>query len=188
MLSISSPFCGILQAIHCTLLACLNVEYGAIYTTQSPYVFGWKQEDDSLSISVTNSTKNAIASDMLPHFVEVIYRGLKFSQPTILPMISLFRIFQVLWALGNIAGDTAHSREILEKHRFLQSLQTVLKTRQLSMPCLRTAMWALSNMSQGRCDISNDLVSFLPSWKSPHFGVTFPQPPWIQRQVHAMSP
>lgn len=74
---------------------------------------------------------------------------------------------QALWALGNIAGDSAYSREVLQKHNFLQSLLLTLRDRQLSLSHLRTAVWALSNMSRGGLSISNELVmSSIPILKS----------------------
>eukprot|EP00803_Ostreobium_quekettii_P007240 evm.model.scf_339EXC.10 EVM.evm.TU.scf_339EXC.10 scf_339EXC:51107-54505(-) len=74
---------------------------------------------------------------------------------------------QALWGLGNIAGDTEESRSILQKHKFLRSLLHLLKDRKLPLPCLRTAVWVLSNMARGEDSISIELVeSSVPALKT----------------------
>jgi len=57
---------------------------------------------------------------------------------------------QVIWGIGNIAGDSPSTRDSVLKSGALQSIVTVLDQATPGTSFLRNASWALSNLCRGR--------------------------------------
>jgi hypothetical protein len=72
-----------------------------------------------------------------------------------LPSVSLSHYLpphQAIWALGNIAGDSAEYRDIVLSLGVMEPLISLLSIRkdQLDIRTVRNASWALSNLCRGR--------------------------------------
>lgn len=75
---------------------------------------------------------------------------------------SVFLDDQVVWALGNISGDSPRCRNIVLGHGALPSLLLQLNNgAKLSM--LVNAAWTLSNLCRGKPQPPYDQVSFDPT-------------------------
>jgi importin subunit alpha-1 len=56
---------------------------------------------------------------------------------------------QAVWALGNIAGDSPHLRDLCLRHGVMQALIDVFRTSD-KVSILRNATWCLSNLCRGK--------------------------------------
>src|SRR5690606_4494642 len=70
-------------------------------------------------------------------------------------------IEQAVWALGNIAGDSAECRNLVLQHGVLEPLLQAIRVAQRSGPLtlLRNAVWVLSNLCRGKPQPSLSLLS-----------------------------
>ena len=65
---------------------------------------------------------------------------------------------QVIWGLGNIAGDSATTRDSVLHSGALDQIAAVLEKAPVGSSFLRNASWALSNLCRGRPQPEYDLV------------------------------
>mmetsp|Transcript_9512 Transcript_9512/g.18446 ORF Transcript_9512/g.18446 Transcript_9512/m.18446 type:complete len:523 (-) Transcript_9512:115-1683(-) len=65
---------------------------------------------------------------------------------------------QAVWALGNIAGDSAKLRDMVLSHQALQPLLQQLDPNTTRVSMLRNATWTLSNFCRGKPQPSFELV------------------------------
>lgn len=73
---------------------------------------------------------------------------------------SFFFVYQAVWALGNVAGDSPKCRDLVLAHGALIPLLSQLNEHaKLSM--LRNATWTLSNFCRGKPQPSFEQVCFL---------------------------
>jgi hypothetical protein len=81
---------------------------------------------------------NLIDKDVLQHFISLL------SSP------HLEVVEQVIWGIGNIAGDNPFTRDSVIASGALDQIAIVLDHAQPGTSFLRNASWALSNLCRGR--------------------------------------
>lgn len=65
---------------------------------------------------------------------------------------------QVIWGIGNIAGDSPNTRDCVLNSGALQKIALILNEAQPGTSFLRNASWALSNLCRGRPQPVYELV------------------------------
>ena len=57
---------------------------------------------------------------------------------------------QAVWALGNIAGDSAQYRDITLSFGIMEPLLILLQDPSVKLPTMKNATWTLSNLCRGK--------------------------------------
>lgn len=83
---------------------------------------------------------------MLQHFIQLLSS----------PHIEV--VEQVIWGIGNIAGDSPMTRDSVLNSGALEKIASVLEVAQPGTSFMRNASWAVSNMCRGRPQPSYNLV------------------------------
>jgi len=80
---------------------------------------------------------------------------------------------QAAWALGNVAGDSVHCRDLVLQHQALDALLQVSATfsDQSRLSTIRNATWTLSNLCRGK--------------PAPAFHLVAPALPLLQRLIYS---
>jgi len=86
----------------------------------------------------TDHVNNLIEKDVLKHFI------------TLLSSPHVEVIEQVIWGIGNIAGDSPMTRDSVLSSGALEQIAKVLEQAIPGTSFMRNASWALSNLCRGR--------------------------------------
>jgi len=88
------------------------------------------------NVVVQSTTNNDSDSDSVPSFIQLLYS----------PSIEVKE--QVIWALGNVAGDSTSYRDYVLECGAMQPILSLFSLNKTSL--IRTATWSLSNLCRGR--------------------------------------
>ena len=88
-----------------------------------------------------------INNNILFHILMYIYL---FPFKTQYNIINIKYIFQAVWALGNIAGDSPTNRDLVLKNNALAPILMILENPSNKLSMLRNATWTLSNFCRGK--------------------------------------
>lgn len=94
----------------------------------------------------SDHVSSLIEKDVVTHFLHLL------SSP------HLEVVEQVIWGLGNIAGDCPMTRDCVLKSGALVKIANVLDNAQSGTPFMRNCSWALSNLCRGKPTPDFDLV------------------------------
>lgn len=86
----------------------------------------------------TDHVNNLIEKDVLKHFITLLQS----------PHVEV--IEQVIWGIGNIAGDSPMTRDSVLASGALEKIAIVLEQAAPGTSFMRNASWALSNLCRGR--------------------------------------
>jgi importin subunit alpha-1 len=86
----------------------------------------------------TDHVSNLIEKDVLRHFIHLLAS----------PHIEV--VEQVIWGIGNIAGDSPMTRDSVIASGALEKIAAVLDAAVPGTSFMRNASWALSNLCRGR--------------------------------------
>lgn len=92
----------------------------------------------NIASGTTDHVTNLIEKDVLSHFITLLQS----------PHIEV--VEQVIWGIGNIAGDSPTTRDSVLRSGALNSIANVLDKAEPGTSFMRNASWALSNLCRGR--------------------------------------
>jgi len=100
----------------------------------------------NIASGTTDHVNNLIEKEVLQHFIQLLSS----------PCIEV--VEQVIWGIGNIAGDSPMTRDSVLNSGALEKIAVVLDQAVPGSSFLRNASWALSNLCRGRPQPKYDLV------------------------------
>ena len=92
----------------------------------------------NIASGTTDHVTNLIEKDVLSHFIQLLES----------PQIEV--VEQVIWGIGNIAGDSPTTRDSVLRSGALDKIAYVLDNAVAGTSFMRNASWALSNLCRGR--------------------------------------
>lgn len=100
----------------------------------------------NIASGTTDHVNNLIEKDVLANFILLL----------VSPHVEV--VEQVIWGIGNIAGDSSTTRDSVLHSGALDKIATVLDKAPIGSSFLRNASWALSNLCRGRPQPDYNLV------------------------------
>lgn len=100
----------------------------------------------NIASGTTDHVNNLIEKNVLHHFIQLLES----------PHIEV--VEQVIWGIGNIAGDSPMTRDSVLNSGALDRIATVLEQATPGTSFMRNASWALSNLCRGRPQPDYNLV------------------------------
>jgi importin subunit alpha-1 len=100
----------------------------------------------NIASGTTDHVNNLIEKDVLRNFIEL------------LGSVHVEVVEQVIWGIGNIAGDSSTTRDSVLHSGALDKIAAVLDKAPIGSSFLRNASWALSNLCRGRPQPDYNLV------------------------------
>jgi len=100
----------------------------------------------NIASGTTDHVNNLIEKDVLRNFIEL------------LASVHVEVVEQVIWGIGNIAGDSSTTRDSVLHSGALDKIAAVLDKAPIGSSFLRNASWALSNLCRGRPQPDYNLV------------------------------
>lgn len=100
----------------------------------------------NIASGTSDHVSTLIEKDVISHFIELLKS----------PMVEV--VEQVIWGLGNIAGDCPMTRDQVLKSGALTIIAQVLDGAQSGTTFLRNCSWALSNLCRGKPTPDYELV------------------------------
>ena len=94
----------------------------------------------------SDHVNSLIEKDVISHFIQLLNS----------PHMEV--VEQVIWGLGNIAGDCPMTRDTVLKSGALHKIAQVLDQAQKGTPFMRNCSWALSNLCRGKPTPQYELV------------------------------
>ena len=99
-----------------------------------------------------------IASGTTEHVNSLIEKNVLNHFNKLLQSVHIEVVEQVIWGIGNIAGDSPTTRNRVIESGALDSISTVLNQAPPGTSFMRNASWALSNLCRGRPQPDYNLV------------------------------
>lgn len=91
----------------------------------------------NIASGTTEQTRTVIEANSVPHFVALLQSK------------TLTVTEQAIWALGNIAGDGANSRDIVFSHNAVDGILNLFK-EEIPLTMLRNIIWFMSNLCRNK--------------------------------------
>jgi hypothetical protein len=92
----------------------------------------------NIASGTSDHVSNLIEKDVLQHFIQLLSS----------PHVEV--VEQVIWGIGNIAGDSPLTRDCVIHSGALERISMVLDQAVPGTSFMRNASWALSNLCRGR--------------------------------------